>query len=298
MCCVVPQLSGLPVPSPGGFVTAVLKRMAGLAAVVAVCWVVWLAFLLSMQDRMLYPGAMGIQAPAPFEAPEGTRVLHHAIAQGEVHAWLLPPLGHGDDPPGLVVHLHGNGERIELWAQGMRPWREAGYWLLLPEYRGYGGAAGSPTEAGIVQDAVAFLRVALDETQVPAERVLLHGRSLGAGVAAQVATHIRPAGIVLESGFTRVVDLTRRMLVPDFLVRDRYDTLGALRGTNIPVLILHGLDDEVIPFSHAERLHGAIPGSELVPMRCGHNDCPDDLAAYWERLRAFAAVATTSTGER
>lgn len=262
--------------------------MAVLLAVVGLAWVLWLAFLLSVQDRMLYPGAAGIEAPAPFAAPEGTVVLRHPIGDGEVYGWLLPPLDGDGGGSGLVVHFHGNGERIELWAQGMRPWREAGFWLLLPEYRGYGRAAGSPTETGIVSDATALIRSALLATGLPPDRVLFHGRSLGAGVAAQVSTHIPPRGLVVESGFTRVVDLTRRMLVPDFLVRDRYDTLSALREDRFPVLILHGAHDEIIPVAHAERLHRSVSRSTLVPMRCGHNDCPDDLAAYWERLHRFA----------
>ncbi|TVR03829.1 MAG: hypothetical protein EA398_03865 [Deltaproteobacteria bacterium] len=266
----------------------VVRSMVTLLTLVLVAWVAWLALLLASKERILYPGATGIEAPVPLRAPDDVTVLRHPVDDGHVHGWLLPPIGEPLAPPAMVVHFHGNGERIELWAHGMRPWREAGYWLLLPEYRGFGGAAGRPSERGIVDDATHLLRAALQESDVPEDRLLFHGRSLGTGVAAQLGRHVPPRAYVLESGFSRIVDLTRRLLVPDPLVRDRYDTLGTLRGTDRPVLLLHGEHDEVIPFHHALRLRDGIPTATLLPLDCGHNDCPPDHDAYWAALFAFA----------
>jgi pimeloyl-ACP methyl ester carboxylesterase len=78
---------------------------------------------------------------------------------------------------------------------------------------------------------------------------------------------------------------------PRFLIRDRFDTLDALGGTEVPALILHGRRDEVIPFAHGERLHRALPRSVFVACDAGHNDLPPPELDYWAEIERFLRTA-------
>jgi hypothetical protein len=95
------------------------------------------------------------------------------------------------------------------------------------------------------------------------------------------------AALVLQSTFTSVRSFAWRYLMPPFLVRDPFDNLAAVRGFTGPVLVIHGRRDGIIPFRHGEALAAAAREGSLVPLECGHNDCPPDWSAYLDILEAF-----------
>ena len=104
-------------------------------------------------------------------------------------------------------------------------------------------------------------------------------------MAARLAASRQPAGLVLESTFTIVRSFAHDFLMPEFVVRDPFDTLSRLPRYTGAVLLLHGERDEVVPPRHANLLAQAAPAAELRFLRCGHNDCPRP----WAILRAFLA---------
>ena len=116
---------------------------------------------------------------------------------------------------------------------------------------------------------------------------MYHGRSLGGGVAAALATERPPAALVLESTFTSLAALARTRGLPESLCRHPFRTDRALPGLQRPVLVLHGRDDELIPPAHGRELHALAPGSTYVELPGGHNDFPGDRAAYEDALRQF-----------
>ena len=156
--------------------------------------------------------------------------------------------------------------------------------MLLVEYPGYAGTAGAPSEESIVSAGIAAYDWATRDPRVDSKRIVVYGRSLGSGLAVQVAAARPVAGLVIESGFTSVRPLAARFLVPGFLVRDPFDNLAALAGYRGPMLVLHGKTDEVIPFSHGETLARAVTGATVLAMECGHNDCPRPWAALFDWL--------------
>jgi fermentation-respiration switch protein FrsA (DUF1100 family) len=103
--------------------------------------------------------------------------------------------------------------------------------------------------------------------------------------------------LVLQSAFTSIASFAKRYLLPGFLVRDRFDNLEVLTDYPLPVLLIHGLRDEVIPYSHGERLAGASPAIELLSLECGHNDCPPDWRAWEEALGGFLVRAGVLSSE-
>jgi hypothetical protein len=208
--------------------------------------------------------------------------------QGKVEAWLL--LGDGVSPraPGpLVIFAHGNAELIDHWPGGLAPYRRLGISVLLPEYRGYGRSAGSPSQRAIAEDFVRIHDLALARPEVDRSRVLLHGRSLGGGAVCALTAARPPRALILQSTFTSVVAMARRYLIPSFLVRDPFDNLAVVQRLQPRLLLIHGREDELIPFAHAERLQAAVRGSRLLALACGHNDCPPDESLYWREIRRF-----------
>ena len=242
---------------------------------------VWLA-----QRAILFPGA---HSGAPWgRAPENAVT----ITAGGSRALLVPARGATDEPAPLVVYGHGNAEFAEDFFLLPEPYTAAGFHVLILEYRGYGDVAGSPSEEALVADSVALIEAACDRPDVDAARVVYHGRSLGGAILGTVAGRRAPAGLVLEAAFSSVPSMARSMLVPAYLLKDRFDVVEAIRGGRFPVLLLHGEADEVVPPREADVIASALPPTRLTRWSepdVGHLDSWMELAP--ERLVAFARSA-------
>lgn len=164
-----------------------------------------------------------------------------------------------------LVYFHGNGDSLAGAERMSDLLARRGFGLLLVEYRGYGHNPGSPTEEGLYRDG----RAALDwlaKQGIAGSKVVLIGYSLGSGVASQLAAERDAAALILISPFSRLTDAASHHLpyVPvRWLLRDRYASIDKLRGRHLPVFVLHGDDDRVIPLEEGRRLAGAIPGARF-----------------------------------
>lgn len=271
-----------------------LRRFRRMAIAGVVLYVIYALALFAMQDKLIYPRFM-IRDERSAPVAKGVTKLERRADVGDVHAWLLMPTRARDEarpdaPSPLVVFFHGNAESAGSNIGHVRHYRDAGFAVLIPEYRGYAGAAGTPTEAGIVDDAMWFIDEARRDPRVD-ERLVLHGRSLGGGVAAQIAAaQVRagkgPDALILESSFTSIAAFARKQLVPAFLLRSPFRTDRVLASLERPVLILHGSDDTLIPISHAQANAKRAKDATLVELAGDHNDFPRDEAAYWRAIDA------------
>jgi fermentation-respiration switch protein FrsA (DUF1100 family) len=243
-----------------------------------------------VRDLALTPGDLGL----PYEE------IEMPTDDGEtVHGWFIPAgVVAGDRPPPTIVHFHGNAENIAPYSMLGPLTREAGFNLLLVDYRGYGRSSGRPSEAGIYRDGEAALRYLRSRPGIDAGRIVLWGRSIGACVAVHLAAGDDGiAGLVLESSFTTARELLLHsgaiVLYPlSFLATYRFDQKGKIAGVTAPVLFVHGTDDRIAPFRLGRRLHDLAPGPKtfLTIEGGGHND----LLAYhadavWSGVRSFVA---------
>lgn len=243
--------------------------------------------LVRLQRAMLFPRQYPREIPSALRTP-GLERLWLDTDEGPVEAWILP--GDGVDParPGpAVIFTHGNGELIDHWPEALSRYRRLGVTLVLPEYRGYGRSAGSPSEAAIRADLEALHARVAAHPLVDASRLVYHGRSLGGGAACTLLEGHPPRALILESTFTSVADVAAGMLVPSFLIVDRFDNASALRRYRGPLLVFHGRQDRLIPVEHARRLAAIHGSAELVLYDAGHNDLPPPGADYWPRIEAF-----------
>ena len=238
-------------------------------ALVVLVGVVWM-FRERITDAMLFhpgrgqprtPAAVGLEHEAiGLTADDGIRT----------QAWWIP----GDGTGPVIVFFHGNAGVMADRLENARALTELGTSVFMPEYRGYGDSEGRPSERGLYADAVAALREA--ERRAGNRPVIAFGRSLGGAVAAHAAARIPIDGLVLESTFTSLAEMARIVLplpgagkLPPY----RFDTLGTIRKLSIPVLILHGDADELIPFRMGAALARSAPEAILHRVVGGtHND--------------------------
>ena len=199
--------------------------------------------------------------------------LHLKTADGiDLHGWHIPAA----QPRGTVLFLHGNAGNISHRLDSVRMFHHMGYSTLIFDYRGYGNSGGKPAEQGTYQDVEAAWRYLREQRHVPACRIVLFGESLGGAIAAWLAAKHKPAALVIASGFTSVPDLGQQLypfLPVRWLARIRYDTRAYLRSMQVPVLIAHSPQDDIIPFEHGRALFDAAhPPKQFLELAGGHND--------------------------
>jgi alpha-beta hydrolase superfamily lysophospholipase len=228
-------------------------------------WVLLTAGMWLAQRQLIYLPERELAAP-----PNDVTIRTVETSDGVTHrVWVVPA---ASEPVARVLVFNGNagnkGHRLplalNLAAEGLE--------VVLFDYRGYGDTEGRPSEEGLLTDAETVAELALD-TDLP---VVYLGESLGAGVATGLATRQPPDALVLRSPFTSVADMARAHypFVPPFLIRDRYpveDQIGALE---VPVLVVLGAADSIVPPELSRRVFEAANGTkELVEMDgLNHND--------------------------
>lgn len=264
-----------------------LKRMLYILAAI---YIGWCLLLYTQQDRMMFPRDM-LNAPSPEAAiPRSVERLWIEPEPGggvRVEAWLLRARVDLDGRAPAVVMMHGNAELIDECTGDAVRWNLRGRHVLLCEYRGYGRSTGRPSQRAIVGDAAAFYDLLAARPDVDPSDILVHGRSLGAAAAAQLAVARPAAGVVLESPFRSATSFAARFGVPPFLVKNPFRTTRAIAATDAPVIILHSRDDEIIPISHARALKRARPDATLVELTGGHNSGISGRAEYWAAIDAW-----------
>ncbi len=248
----------------------------GIFAAVYLVMAGWLYF---NQRGILYIPYATQPSPAEAGFPD-MDVVEFETADGlTLYGWYKQAVG---DKP-TVVYFHGNAGNLLNHSWIARPLLDAGYGVLLVEYRGFGGNPGLPGEAGLYQDAragFAFLRA----EGVSDEGVVLYGESLGAGVAVQIAQGRPLKTLVLEAPFTSLPEVGARhypYLPVRLLSRDRYDNLAKIVHVEAPLIVVHGDDDEVVPHDMGQRLLAAAETRtfEITLPGANHGNVHDHGAA-------------------
>lgn len=269
-----------------------LPRPLLLALVVLAVLLLLTGCLRLMSRSMMYPGS---PVPFPPEAdlarlfPQARLVDYQASDGARLQGALFQRPG--SQTP-LVVHFHGNAESAAQNLDFAEELFERGLDVFLAEYRGFGGLPGRPTESNLYADGEGALK-ALGGAGIPPDRIVLLGRSLGSGIATELAVRHPCRRLVLVSPYTSMVDMGKLIAGPlaNFAVADRYDNLAKIRRVRCPVVILHGTRDEVIPVEMGRKL-AATAGAKLIEVpEASHNEFPGLEG------RVAEAVAGASRGE-
>lgn len=190
----------------------------------------------------------------------------------ELHGWFIPKA----DAYVSVLYCHGNAGNISHRLEIAKMFHAQGMNFFIFDYRGFGRSKGSPYEEGTYLDAQAAYNYLVKTKGIVPEKIVLYGKSLGAAIAIDLATKVKAGALISESGFTSTPDLAREVykFLPLWLfVSQKYDSLKKIDKINMPKLIIHSQNDEIIPFSHGKKLfEKAKEPKELYVMRGGHND--------------------------
>jgi fermentation-respiration switch protein FrsA (DUF1100 family) len=250
--------------------------------VVAAVLLGYIVAVLAGQRAVLFPHP---EPPAGRTRPPDAEQLWLATDLGRIEAWYLPPKRSAERAP-VLIYFHGNGELIDFLPLEFAEPRDWGVAVLLVEFPGYGRSTGSPSQASDTAAGLAAFDWATRQPRIDPARVIAYGRSLGGGAAVIVASRCKPAALILESTFTSVRSFAHRFLVPEFLVRDPFDSLSVLGTYAGPTLLFHGDRDEVVPLAQGQRLAQEARSGQLHVLSCGHNDCPKQ----WPLIRGFLAA--------
>jgi fermentation-respiration switch protein FrsA (DUF1100 family) len=273
-----------------------------LLAIFAACYIVFLIVLRFGESRMLYvPGGNRSLLEPPAELELGVRRVELTASDGvRLVSWAMPADGGSGN---WLLICHGNAGNL---SEAGRPFhyaglRALGLSLFAFDYRGYGESEGVPTEQGLYRDADAAYRHLRDTLEVPAERIVVFGHSLGSAVAVELVSRVPAAGLVLDGALTSVVERAQEMFpyAPvRWIAASRYPSIERVGALTIPKLFLHARADDVIPFAHGRRLfEAAAPPKTFVALQGGHGDAFEvDSAAYFGAIGRFVAELDRGVG--
>jgi hypothetical protein len=229
------------------------------------------AWLWLQQSSMIFFPLRGIDATPADWNMEYEEVELRTADGVALHGWYIPAA----TSDRVLLFFHGNAGNISHRGESLAIFHRLGLNVLIIDYRGYGRSEGRPSEEGLHTDAVASWRFVRETKGFAADRVVLFGRSLGGAVAARLATEVKPAALILESSFSSARDVAAEhfpLLSKLIVLRYNFDTVGRVKGSNSPLLVIHSEDDEMIPFHLGERIYAAASEpKQLLRLRGGHN---------------------------
>jgi abhydrolase domain-containing protein 17 len=248
----------------------VVLSLALVYAAVGAC--AWL-----YSDRLIF-------LPPPPGYPDGPAILKVPTKDGQRIAAV-----YRKNPSATYTLLlsHGNAEDLSSLMPLLAVLGDWGFSVLAYDYRGYGRSEGTPSEPHVYADVDAAYDYLVRELQVEPGHVVAYGRSLGAGAALDLAVHRPLGGLVLESPFLSAFRVMTRISLFPF---DKFRNSAKIGRVRCPVLVMHGEDDEIVPFWHGRRLFDLAPEPKMLVAVPGahHNDFVQVAGPrYAQALRDF-----------
>jgi fermentation-respiration switch protein FrsA (DUF1100 family) len=247
--------------------------------IVLLLYAAFALFAYFASDRMIF------QPPRPTYRADQLPIVMIPAEHGNSIATLFLPT------PGAaltLVYSHGNAEDIGQLAPYLEGYRQAGFSVLAYDYRGYGASTGGPPSAnGATHDLETVIEYATHSLGLTPASIVLLGHSVGSGPSTAVASRVPVGGLVVEAGFVSAFRVLTGVALLPF---DKFHNLRDIRHVHCPVLVVHGTNDEVIPFSHGRKLYDAAnePKQSLWIRGAHHNDLVAIGGAnYWNTIRAF-----------
>jgi len=258
--------------------TKLVKRaLITVPLLVGVGYGVACAYLWTQQRALIFLPESAVRR-TPYDIGVNFRELNIAVNnRGVINAWWLPA------DPSLsatvaVLYFHGNDGNLGGELERLDTLHRLGLPILAIDYRGYGNSSGpAPSESNVYEDAVAAWDHLVRVQGFDAKRIVIYGHSLGAAVAVELALRRAPAcGIVLQSTFTSMAEMARSeypLMPVNWLLQERFDTLNKVNHLTLPMLFVHGMNDDIVPVGMTKELFRAARGpKQLVLVAAGHED--------------------------
>jgi len=281
--------SETPSGRPKGAGRKAARVLVGFAVAFAIAYGMAAGYMYLNQRSFVFVPTGELADPAE-KGLENVTVETMAMADGtKVAVWRAEPAAAGAP---TVLYFHGNSSNVSARWKRFKQILDSGFGLYAPSYRGYAGSEGSPSEDVLISDGLEhFDRLAATGTPV-----ILHGESLGTGVATAVAVNRPEAGLlVLEAPYTALSDMAREQypwLPVDLLMKDPMPTRDRIGDVTMPVLVVHGTEDRIIPVEHGKRLFERAndPKRLMIVEGADHGDLWDnglwpEALEMWDQTR-------------
>lgn len=264
---------------------------------VAVCGYFWSV----QRDRIFLPDPFIQSTPArlgmKYEAvniPSGS-----GKDAGELYTWWIP--AEASDAPTLL-YLHGSKDNVGRRVEHIPLLHNAGFNLLLADYRGYGkSTGGNPSEAKVYEDAESAWRYLTLQRKIAPKNIYIYGHSLGGAIAIELGVrHPNASGVIAESTFTSMMDmadLEYAYLPVDLLLNQRFDSMGKIRRLKVPLLLIHGTWDKRVPYQMSQRLFESALEPKSLKLIEGGEHGNSDMIAPLEYGAAITEFIRHSTAQ-
>jgi len=235
-------------------------------------YVVLATFLYFYQDKFMFVPTHNV-VMLPEEVGLTYSNVELEVSPGEiVKGWYFPV----DDSANTVLFCYGNGGNMSRRMYTIQFFLDLGVNLFIFDYRGFGQSDGKPSESNTYDDAEAAYHWLVDNKGLSPDKIVIFGRSMGGGVATELATRVPSAGLVVESSFTSVVELSSLMfpyMFADKLGRSRFLSIDKIATINRPLLVTHSREDDMVPFSMGQEMYAkAKEPKRFVEFTGAHND--------------------------
>lgn len=237
----------------------------------------------TLQERMIFfPSKLAQNYPFPhfhnfeehFFTVDATTKLHALHFKTE-------------HPKGIILYFHGNTRAIDDWGFAAQQFTSYQWDVFMPDYRSYGKSTGTLSEAGIHADASLFYDFL--KKKYPERQIIIYGRSLGTGVATELAMHHKPKLLVLETPFLSLLESakgTAPFLPLKLLLKYPFRNDLKIAKITCPIHIIHGTEDELIPLDHAQKLYElAGDNAQLTIVENGMHNNLSDFDAFQSFIR-------------
>jgi fermentation-respiration switch protein FrsA (DUF1100 family) len=247
----------------------------GIPGFFILLYIAVMALFSSLQGRLIYypnyPTREIIETPQEHGLPFD-EVRFTAADRTELFGWYIP----AENARGTVLFCHGNAGNISHRMESIKIFLGLQLNVFIFDYRGYGKSNGSVSEKGTYRDVEAAWDYLVSERGIPPSEIVIFGRSLGGAIAAWIAQNRDAKALIIESTFTSIPDIGATLypfLPIRLLARYRYSTVAYLENVRCPLLVVHSIDDEMIPMEHAQRLYDvAGEPKEMLELRGTHNE--------------------------
>lgn len=267
------------------------RRVRRTFVMMAMGYLFFVGFLVVFENELVYlPGS-----PSNWHEPEGFRAEDVTLIAADgtsLHAWWIPHEG----SEGALLFCHGQMGNLSWRGFLMKRLQRLGMSILIFDYPGFGKSEGDPSEQGCYDAADAAYDWLVEEKKIPAERIVIMGKSLGSGPATDLASRRPNHALVLAMGFTSTPDVALHLMpfVPaQWLMRNRFDNLSKIGRCRGAVFVTHGDKDRKIPCWQSRRLFEAAPEPKKFVLRegvghevrCLTDECIDELADFLRTTR-------------
>lgn len=261
------------------FISILLRVLLFLIFVLAV-------FIYLFQSKLLfYPTKLAQDFVFKFALPHEEKFISYD--NEKVHGLLFK----AEKPKARILYFHGNGGALDSWGEvGVELSQKFSSDVLVMDYPGYGKSTGGlpKSEKELYQSAEAAFAefVAVTDKSLP---IIIYGRSLGSAVASYLAAKNTVQALILETPYTSMKEMAEQVfpLVPSFLVRYDLDNTKNIKELNIPILIIHGTQDAVVPFSQGQQLATQNSKAIFVTVQGGQHNDLSEYPTYWSSVEKF-----------